>query len=71
VLNRVIVEEETRFEIVGAVEKEVKTSEEFLGVLRGEVGDDAFDGNGGINGAKFLLGGHSLGQGLASVGLVE
>ncbi len=71
VVNREIVEEETRLEIVGAIEKEVEAREEFLGVLRGEVGDDAFDGNRGINGAKFLLGGDCFGQGLASVGFVE
>ncbi len=71
VLNRVVVEEETRFEIVGAVEKEVETGEKLLGILRDEVGDDAFNGNGGINGAKFLLGGDCFGQGLAGVGFVE
>ena len=71
VFNRVVVEEETRFEVVGAIEKEVEAGEEFVGVLRGEVGDDTFDGNGGINGAKLLLGGDCFGQRLARVGFVE
>jgi len=66
-----IVEEEARFKIVGAVEKEVEAREEFWGVLRGEIGDDAFDGNSGINGAKLLLGGDCLGQGLQGVGFVK
>ena len=71
VFNRVVVEQETRFEIVGAVEKKVEAGEKLLGVLRGEIGDDAFDGDGGIDGAKLLLGGDCFGQGLASVGFIE
>jgi len=39
--------------------------------LRSKVGEDALDGDGGIDGAKLLAGSHGFGKGVASVGLVE
>jgi hypothetical protein len=66
-----IVEEEASFEIVGAVEEEIEAGEKFFGVLRSQVGDEAVGGYGGVDGAKFLLGGDGFGKGVAGIRFVE
>jgi len=69
--NGEIVDEEAGFEIVGAVEKQIEAGEKFFGILRSEIGDEAFDGNGGVDGAKFLLSGNRFRKRIACVGFVE
>src|SRR5262249_37163667 len=59
------------FEIVGSVKNKVPARKIVSHIVRGEVGDDAFDGNRRVNGTKFLLGSNSFWQGLAGVSFVE
>ena len=56
-----IVDEETRFEVVSAVEDEVETAQEFRDVPRVDVGDQTFDGDGGVDAAQLALGGYGFG----------
>lgn len=66
-----IVDEESGFEIVGSVENEIETVEQFPGILRSEVGYDAFDGNGRIDGAKLLLSREGFWKRSGGIGFVE
>src|SRR5207302_6185261 len=66
-----VVDQEAGFEIVCAVEKQIDAIEEFLRVARAEIGDNPFDGNGRIDGAKLALGGDRLGENVEGVGLIE
>jgi hypothetical protein len=66
-----IVDEETRFEIVGSIEDEIEASEKFFNVIRAEIGDQAFNGNGGVDGVEFAFSGDGFGESVASVGFVE
>lgn len=70
-LDGEIVKEKASFEIVSTVEDDIETLEQFGGVARVEIGDDSLDGNGGIDGFEFALGGDGFGEGIAGVGLVE
>jgi hypothetical protein len=70
-LDGEIVHQEAGFEVVGAVENDVEALQQIGGVLRIEIGDEAFDGNGGIDGFEPALGGDGFGEGIARVGLVE
>jgi len=66
-----IVDQEASFEIVSAVEEQIDSTEKRFRVARGEIGDDTFDGNGGIDGAELALGGDGLGEDVEGVGLIE
>ncbi len=70
-VHREVVDQEARLEIVGAIEEQMDSREEGFGVARAEIGDDAFDGNGGIDRPQFAFGGDGLGKGTESVGFVE
>ncbi len=66
-----VVDQEASLEIVGAIEEQIDSREEGFGVARAEIGDNAFDGDGGINRAQFAFGGDSLGKGIESIGFIE
>jgi len=66
-----IVHEQARFKIVGAVEDQVEAGEQFGSVARGEVGDEAFDGNRGIDGAQLAFGGRRFRKSGLRIGFVE
>jgi hypothetical protein len=70
-LDGEIVDEEAGFEIVGAVENDVEALQQIGGVLRIEIGDETFDGNGGIDGFELALGGNGFGEGIARVIFIE
>lgn len=70
-LDGEIVDQETGFEIVGAVENDVEALEQFGGVFRIEIGDDSLDGNGGIDGFELAFGGDGFGEGVAGVIFIE
>jgi len=70
-LDGKIVDEKTRLEIVGAIENEIEAGEQVRGVARTEVGDDAFHGNTGIDGAEPAFGGNGFGEGGEGVGFVK
>src|SRR6266436_4211778 len=69
--HRDIVDQEASFEIVGAIEKHIDATEKGFGITRAEIGDDAFDGYGRIDGAKLALRGNGLGQNIEGVGFIE
>ncbi len=71
ILDGKIVDQETRLEIVGAIEDEVEAGEQVSGVARAEVGDDAFHRTTGIDGAELALGGDGFGQRGEGVGFVK
>jgi len=66
-----VVDQEARFEIVGAVEKQVDSIEKLFRVARAEIGDNTFDGNRRIDGAELALGRNGLGENVEGIGLVE
>jgi hypothetical protein len=70
-LDGEIVDQEAGFEVVGAVKNNVETVQQIGDVLRIEIGDQAFDGNGGIDGFELALGGDGFGEGVAGVIFIE
>ena len=66
-----IIDEESRFKIVGAIEENIERTKEFAHVARAEVGDDPFHSDTGIDGAQLLLRGKRFGQGFFGVGFIE
>jgi hypothetical protein len=70
-LHGKIIDQEARLEIVRAIEKKMDAAEEVCGVLRAEVGDDALEGNAGIDGAELVFRGNRFGQGLFGVRFIE
>ena len=71
ILDGKVVDEETCFEIVGAIEDEIEAGEQVGGVARREVSDDAFHGDTGIDGAELALGGDSLWERGDGIGFVK
>ena len=70
-LDGEIVDQKAGFEVVGAVENDVEALQQIGGVLRIEIGDEAFYGNGGIDGFELALGGDGFGEGITGIGFVE
>jgi hypothetical protein len=70
-LDGQVVDEQTGFKVVGAVEDKVKAREKFLHVAGMEVGHDTLDGNGRIDGVEFAFGGDGFREGIARVGFIE
>ena len=66
-----IINEESRFKIVGAIEEKIERTKEFAHIGRAEVGDDPFHSDAGIDGAQLLLRGNRFGQGFLGVGFIE
>ncbi len=66
-----IVDQEASFEIIGAVEEQIDSIEQCIGVAGAEIGDDAFDGNGRIDRAQLTFCGDSFGEDVEGVGLVK
>lgn len=66
-----IVEEEAGFEVVGAVEDEIDVLGEAQNIFGGDVGDDGFDADGGVDAGEFIRGGDGLGELGAEVFFVE
>jgi len=62
-----IIQEKARLEIIGTVEEDVMSGEQFFGVARSEVGDDAFDAHAAVDGAQAALGGNGFGEPFAGV----
>jgi len=71
VLDGEIVDKEASFEIVGAVKDKIGRGEQLGSVAGAEVGNDAFEQDGGIDGAKLALGGDGFGESGEGVGFVE
>lgn len=71
ILDGKVVDQETRFEIVGAIEDEIEAGKQVGGVARREVSDDAFHGDTGIDGAELALGGDSLWERGDGIGFVK
>src|SRR5229473_513611 len=71
ILDGKIVDQETRLEIVGAIENEVEAGEQVSGVARTEVGDEAFDGTTGVDRAELALGGDGFGERGEGIGFVK
>ena len=70
-LDGVVVEEVTGFEVVGGVEDELGWGKEFMDVGGDEVGNVGMDSDGGVEEGDLAAGGFGLGEGVAGVGLVE
>ncbi len=70
-LDGEVVEEVAGFEVVGAVEEEMRAGEERVDVGGDEVGDDGFDLDGGVEGGDLAAGGFGFGEGGVGVGFVE
>src|SRR5258705_9712187 len=66
-----IVDQETSFEIVGAIEEQIDSTEKCFRIARAEIGDDPFDGHGRIDRAQLALRGDGLWKDVESVGLIE
>jgi hypothetical protein len=70
-LDGKVIDQETGFKVVGAIEQEITTGEQFHGILRAEIGDDASHGDAGIDGQQLARSGDGFGKGLASIGFIE
>ena len=70
-MDRYIVQQETRLEVVRAIENQRKSAQQFLGIFRADVRDDALDRYSGINGAQAAFGGDGFRQGFLRVGFLE
>ena len=70
-LDGVVVEEITGFEVVGGVEDDVGGGEEFVDVGGDQVGDVGKDGDRGVEEGDLAAGGLGFGEGVEGVGLVE
>jgi len=66
-----IVDQETSFEIVSAVQEQIDAIEKCFRVAGAEIGHDPFDGHGRIDGAKLTLRGDGLWEDVESVGFIE
>ena len=70
-VDRSVVQQKSRFKVVGAVENERKTMQQFFRVFRSEVGDDSFDGDAGIDGAQAAFGCDGFRQRFEGVGFLK
>ena len=70
-LDGIVVDEVAGFEVIGSVEDDVGSNEEFVDVGGDEVGDLRMDGDGGVEEGNLAASGFGLGEGLDGVGLVE
>ena len=70
-MNSKVVEQESRLKVVGAVEDQVKTLQEFGNISRSEVANDTLDFDLRIQLSKLGFRSHSLWQCLAGVIFVE
>lgn len=71
VLYGKIVDEKASFEIIRAIENQIVAGKKVGGVFGSEVGDDAFERNRGVYGAKLLFGGDGFGERFARVEFIE
>jgi hypothetical protein len=70
-LDGVVVDEITGFEVVGGVEDEVGGGEELVDVGGDEVGDVRVDCDRGVEEGDFAAGGFGFGEGFVGIGFVE
>ena len=70
-LDGEVIDEKTSFEIVGTIQDEVETGEEFFNVAGVYISDQAFNSDAAIDGAEFALRCDSLGKSGAGVVFVE
>lgn len=71
ILDGEVVDEETGFEVVGTVENEVEGREKAGSVAGVKIGNNAFDGDTGIDGAELAFSGDGFGDGGSGVRFVE
>src|SRR5260370_12264426 len=71
ILDSKVVDQKTGLEVVCSVKNEVETGEQVGGVAGAEVGDDAFHGEAGIDGAELALRGDCLGKSGEGVGFIK
>ncbi len=66
-----VIEQQARLEIVRAVQNQREPAQQFLGIFRTHVGDDALDRDAGIDGAQAALGRDGFWQCLPGVGFLK
>src|SRR5260370_34021537 len=71
ILDSKVVDQKPGLEVVCSVKNEVETGEQVCGVAGAEVGDDAFHGDAGIDGAELALRGYGLGKRRDGVGCIK